>query len=148
ELARFEGHSGPVMGVAFSLDGRRAVSGGVDGTVRLWDTAASKEVQPLAGPPGLARKVTFSADGGHVLVAGTDGVVRVWDLAQGKETRRFQGHTDPVASLALSPDGRRALSNSDVEDWHVPQPDNGDRTGPWRLWDVASGKELRRLSAP
>jgi WD40 repeat protein/serine/threonine protein kinase len=148
EIARFEGHAGPVMGVAFSPDGRRAVSGGVDGTVRLWDTAAGKEVQPLAGPPCRAWKVTFSPDGGHVLVAGSDGVVRVWDVARGKETCRFQGHTDMVASLALSPDGRRALSNSEVDDWHVPQPDNGDRTGSWRLWDVATGKEVHRLSAP
>jgi WD40 repeat protein len=148
ELARFEGHAGPVMGVAFSADGRRAVSGGVDGTVRLWDTAAGKEVQPLAGPPCRAWKVTFVADGTHVLAAGSDGVVRVWDVARGKETSRFQGHTDGVASLALSPDGRRALSNSYVDDWHVPQPDDGDRTGSWRLWDVASGKELRRLAAP
>src|SRR5262249_44696542 len=47
-----------------------------------------------------------------------------------------------------SPNGARALSASAQFEWHEPQPDNGDRTGPWRLWDVATGKELHRLSAP
>jgi WD40 repeat protein len=36
ELHRYEGHEGLVLGVAVSADGRRAVSGGTDGTVRLW----------------------------------------------------------------------------------------------------------------
>jgi WD40 repeat protein len=148
EVGRFEGHAGPVRGLALSPDGRRAVSGGEDCTVRLWDTAAGQEVRALSGPTGWAMQVTFSADGGDVLVASGDRVVRVWDVAQGKETGQFQGHTDPVSSLALSPDGCLALSGSSQHQWFVPQPDNGDRTGPWRLWDVATGKELRRLSTP
>jgi len=51
--------------------------------------------------------------------------------------RRFEGHTGPVASMALAPDGKLAISSSG---W--PQ---GDCTV--RLWDVAKGKEIRRLRA-
>jgi WD40 repeat protein len=145
ESARFEGHLGPVAGVAFSPEGGRAVSGSHDGTVRLWDTAAAREVRPVTGPTGEATRVSVSADGGHVLAA-VGRVVHVWDVARGTEARRFRGHTDPVAGLALSPDGRRALSGSYARDWHVPQPDDGDRKGPWRLWDVESAKEIQRFS--
>jgi len=49
--------------------------------------------------------------------------------------RKFEGHTGPVADVAFSPDGSLALSGSG---W--PQ---GDRT--LRLWEVASGKEIRQL---
>ena len=35
-LARFQGHEGPVMSVTVAPDARCAVSGGADGTVRLW----------------------------------------------------------------------------------------------------------------
>jgi WD40 repeat protein/tRNA A-37 threonylcarbamoyl transferase component Bud32 len=147
ELHRFEGHTGPVTCVAFSPDGRRAVSGSRDGTVRVWDPATGKEVRPLTGPTGVATTVTFAANG-DILTAGWDGIVRLWSGAEGKEVRRFLGHTDPVASAALSPDGHRVLSASCVNHWFVPQPDNGDRTGPWRLWDADTRKELRHFEGP
>ena len=43
----FEGHWGGVLSVAYSPDGDRIVSGGIDGTVRQWDAGAGA----LQGPP-------------------------------------------------------------------------------------------------
>ncbi|MEN8136001.1 MAG: hypothetical protein ABFS18_10790 [Thermodesulfobacteriota bacterium] len=43
------GHSGRVNGVAFSTDGRLIVSGGVDGTVRLWNTTGGADPKALFG---------------------------------------------------------------------------------------------------
>jgi WD40 repeat protein len=37
------GHTGWVHAVAVSADGRAAVSGGEDGTVRVWDLAGDRE---------------------------------------------------------------------------------------------------------
>ena len=47
--------------------------------------------------------------------------------------RSFCGHSRPVRSIAFSPDGKRALSGSD--------------DGTMLLWDVDTGKQLRRFSA-
>jgi WD40 repeat protein len=150
EVRRFELQGATLNCVALSPDGGRAVFGDADGTVRLWDVATGKELRPVTGPTGAAYQVAFLPGGGQVLAAGGDKVVRLWDVAQGKEARRLEGHTDPVLSVAVSPDGRRALSASGALDWAARQPPNGDRTGegPWRLWDLQTGKEVRRFPGP
>jgi len=45
ELFTFRGHRGNVADVAFSFDGNRLASGGLDGIVRIWD------VRPFEEPP-------------------------------------------------------------------------------------------------
>jgi WD40 repeat protein len=47
EVQKLEGHTGFVTAVAFSHDGSLLASASWDGTVRLWDPAASQEVQPV-----------------------------------------------------------------------------------------------------
>src|SRR5262249_7423930 len=41
------GHTGGVFAVALSADGRLVVSGGFDGTVRLWDSARASWLRTL-----------------------------------------------------------------------------------------------------
>jgi WD40 repeat protein len=41
------GHSGPVLSVAYSPDGKHVVSGSSDKTVKVWDSQTGKEVSTL-----------------------------------------------------------------------------------------------------
>jgi hypothetical protein len=79
------GHDGEVEGVAVSADGRTAVSGGFDGTVRVWDLAGTAAPRVLTGHTGEVWAVAVSADGRTAVSGGDDRTVRVWDLADDRE---------------------------------------------------------------
>lgn len=62
ELRRLSGHAGWVACVAFSPDGARALSGGTDGAVKLWDVTSGKLLRTWTkGTAPVA--VAFTADG-------------------------------------------------------------------------------------
>jgi WD40 repeat protein len=80
EVRRFTGHRGAVGSVAFSADGRRAVSGGADDSVRLWDVATGKQLRRWTGHKESVTAVLFAPDGRRVLSASLDHTVCQWAL--------------------------------------------------------------------
>jgi hypothetical protein len=112
-IRTFAGHTDSVRSVAFSPDGRGALSGSNDETLKLWDVATGKEIRSFAGHTNWVTSVAFSPDGQTALSGGLDNTLKLWDIATGKEIRTFAGHASTVYSIAFSPDGRTALSGSE-----------------------------------
>lgn len=90
----------------------RAVSGGFDGRLRVWDVDSGALLHSLAGHRGTINAVVvipapppsetvFTRFAGAVS-AGTDGVLRVWNMARGELLAAIPAHDNSITSLALS----------------------------------------------
>jgi WD40 repeat protein len=102
-------HGAPCAGVAHAGD--IAVSGGGDGTARVWETATGICRHVFAGhAPAVSIACTsFSVCGTVLLTIGTDGSALAWDAVHGGPPRPLTGPGGGAAGGRLAPDGARAL---------------------------------------
>src|SRR4051812_47967071 len=80
KLRRFAGHTGRVLSVAFSPDGKRALSGSADHTLKLWELDSGRQLRTFSGHAGEVRSVAFSPDGKRALSGSADHTLKLWDL--------------------------------------------------------------------
>jgi WD40 repeat protein len=164
-------HGGQVNRIVFSPTEQGLISAGQDGVVRFWDPASGREVRRLRDRLGTINTIAVSADG-KTLALGGNGLIRLWDARTGKESRRFAAGEEMLWLLAFGPDAQTVIAASG--DGMVRVYDTagkllhhcGDRgemecvavspdgkvlatngpAGSLRLWDVATGRELRGLA--
>jgi WD40 repeat protein len=127
------GHTDFVRCVAVLPDGR-AVSGGDDTVVKVWDIASEELAINLEGHEGAVRSVATTADGR--VVSATDAQVRVWQPATGACLKVI---ADDCAPIAVTADGLLiAHASGDPHAIHVR--DLSAEAGPRDLtWDTDSG---------
>lgn len=93
-----------------SPDGRGIVSGGSDGTARLWVAATSATVGKVMRHTGPVRWVEYSPDGRRVATASDDGTAREWDAATGDPLTPLLSHGGAVVMLAFAGDRLATIS--------------------------------------
>jgi WD40 repeat protein/predicted Ser/Thr protein kinase len=136
EQAVLSGHTGTVVALAFSRDGRRLVSASYDlpniqgdGTVRFWETGPEATLPVLFGHDNYVYPVAYSPDGRWIASGAWDSTIRLWDAATGEVFAKLL-HPGIVRALAFTPDGARLVSG-------------GDFGRELLVWDLSTGRQGR-----
>ncbi|HJZ54283.1 MAG TPA: sigma-70 family RNA polymerase sigma factor, partial [Gemmataceae bacterium] len=146
--------------VTFSPDGKVLAAGGDSregvNQITLWEVATGKELPaPRMGEAGYdsVGHLDFSPNGKLLATAKfgwshrPDESTHIWDLATGKEVQGFdvvtKGSSSVRSLLVFSPDGKTVASCGKWSEFGI-----GPKFSAICLWDVATGKELRRFESP
>jgi len=113
--------------------GRVAVTVGVDGSLRSWDTAAGRCLQAFPGPGGRVNALDGTAGQRRWGTAGDDGAARIWDAQSGACIGVLGGAAGPLTSIALSDSGRLVAV--------------GAQDGRILVWEVRQGSLKHTLRA-
>lgn len=122
-----------ITSVAFSRDGKRAVSGSCYfASVALWEVETGQAIRTFPEQSSCVLNTIFGPDETTIISATNDGSITEWRIETGQRVRQFAGHNGPVWSLDMSSDNRLMAS--------------GSSDGSVILWDYATGEVLRRFA--
>ena len=124
---------------AFTQDGKKFVTGGEDGTVRVWDTQGN-ELLKWQGAHRGNYYASFSPDGKKIVLTQRgvvgENTLQMIDAETGKSLKKLEP-TGRITSVAFSPDGKKIVT-TEQDSLLVPMG------LPIRIWDAETGMELPR----
>jgi WD40 repeat protein len=126
--AVMRGHSGWVQSAVFSPDSRIVLTGGTDGTARLWNLTTGREVRTFGNRSEQVTRAEFSRDGTLVVTGSSDGTARVWDVRTGTQRASLAGDGSEQFHATFSPDAQAVLT------WRP-----GGRA---RVWEWTTGRNV------
>ena len=141
-LLTLRGHGDRVTSVAWSPDGKRLISCG--STVKVWDAETGKEVLDLAENAARARRLAISPDGKRIARSGNDKMI-IWDAQTGVEVLTLK---QPASGIAFSPDSKQLVSLTNHYVRKKPKDEYDVSSWSVRVWDVATGMQLRSIEGP
>lgn len=129
------GHTGRILSVMLSPDGRYIASGGDDNLIKLWDVASGKEIRSLHHKARVF-DIDFSLDSKFIYSVCFDETVNIWEVSTGKQLRTFRISVDKSAqkySAAISPDKRYAALEAQ---------------GTLYVAEISTGRTIKKIETP
>ena len=121
--------------VAFSPDGRTLLSDG--DLIEIRDVVTGRLVKSFRKNTSPTSGMALSPDGKTILLGGEKGP-ELWSVESSRLLLRFPEQPQPVETVAFSPDGKTiAFESQEGRDPFAP--------GIINVWDISTGKELRRM---
>ena len=129
QLSICNGHMDSVISVCITPDGSKIVSGGLDGTIYIWNMNNLTEPPiMLRGHIDTVRSVCVTPDGSKMVSGSDDGTIHVWDMNDLNEplvvlaVSEDVQDEDEVNSVCVTPDGSKIVS--------------GGSDGTIRIWNM------------
>jgi len=142
--ATLAGHEGGTTALAFSADGGRVVSGGVDGIVRLadWTNAQAPPIGRFEAGDAVTA-VAVSPDVTLVMAARADAVLRTWTVVDGMAGKDLTGHIGKVLAVGFQGGNQPWSVGTDrsVKVWNVAEARQAS------AWDLPSPPTAIGLSS-
>jgi WD40 repeat protein/energy-coupling factor transporter ATP-binding protein EcfA2 len=112
---QLEGHAGRVNSVVFSHDGKRILTSGSDGKLKIWNVHGGAMILAWNGStPGVsANAALFGPDDRTVAACSADGSLGVWNSRTGDQIGSSAVTSkSPLVRLAISPDGKHVAAGA------------------------------------
>jgi WD40 repeat protein len=138
--SRALGHTTWVSSVAVTPDGKHAVSGSWDHTLRVWDLSNGRELHVLSGHTKGITAVAITQDGRHAVSTSDDDTVKVWNIAAGHEVCTLNSLT-----ARESDTNSNWLVTALMETSDTMLGVSGLADGALKVWDLLSGHHLAGL---
>jgi WD40 repeat protein len=151
---KLAGHAGAVMGLQFTPDGQKLVSGSKDKTILVWNLKSGNSERKITSSAAI-NAIALNKDATQIISAEADNALRVWTVAKPapakpaktkvkakpkakqpageKPVLELKGHSKPVTSVALIlPAGTQIVS--------------GSEDGTVRTWTLSNGRVARTMN--
>lgn len=124
-MLELRGHTGPVLGLAFSPDGKTLASASADGSVRLWDVRTGALQETLQCGESRAHCVAFSQSGKRLAAGfgGERGMVQIWDCRTSRRIESWAAHERATRGVAFGVDRNSLITCGDRPSlvvWNLP----------------------------
>jgi WD40 repeat protein/tRNA A-37 threonylcarbamoyl transferase component Bud32 len=129
----------PRLWAVFSPDSKSVLSGGEDGTARLWDTATGAARGEPMRHEGPVLSMAFSPDGKTIVTGSYDCTARMWDAATCRQRGPNLMHLGKVLAVDVRFDGQYVATGSAVEDRDLRTGERQIVAGEVRMWHTRTG---------
>ncbi|NEP55050.1 MAG: hypothetical protein F6K65_42225, partial [Moorea sp. SIO3C2] len=106
---KLDGHTAPIIAIAFTPDGKRFISASLDKTIKVWDTKSGKELLTLTGHNDSIYDVTITPDCKTLISTSKDKTLKAWNLDSEQNNITLIDDEKSVNDVTLTLDGKQVI---------------------------------------